>query len=335
MDLLADAVAGGRGAFLYTRETRDPAHAVHARMFGAGLGVAEDPATGSAAAAFAGVAMEFEKPEDGEHAIVIEQGFEMGRPSLITLGMRVEGGALIARDDRRPRRARVGRDIVAVSAFAVHRVADARLPGRAVRLGSFARERAGEIAAHWARLVAEKPAMFDGRVLLCRSVEIAPDDGGVLRRAISRRRFRPSSPGAISVFPIAPFATASPWRRCARATAPFCSARWARRPPTPASATFPPARRICPMSSDGAVDLAGCVARELHEETGIDIADGAIDPVWTVVHARPAHRLPASVASDRCPPTRSSRASPRRWRGRMRRNSSACVRCGRSPISRR
>ena len=96
VELLADAVAGGRGAFLYTRETHDPAHAVHARMFGAGLGVAEDPATGSAAAAFAGVAMEFEKPEDGEHAIVIEQGFDMGRPSLITLGMRVEGGALVA-----------------------------------------------------------------------------------------------------------------------------------------------------------------------------------------------------------------------------------------------
>ena len=30
----------------------------------------EDPATGSAAAAFAGVAHAFEKPEDGEHAPV-------------------------------------------------------------------------------------------------------------------------------------------------------------------------------------------------------------------------------------------------------------------------
>ena len=64
-------------------------------MFGAGIGVAEDPATGAACAAFAGVAMEFEDAEEGEHALVIEQGFEMGRPSLITLGMRVEQGRLV------------------------------------------------------------------------------------------------------------------------------------------------------------------------------------------------------------------------------------------------
>ena len=94
-DLLARAVAGGRGAFLYTRDAVDHEHAVHARMFGAGIGVAEDPATGAACAAFAGVAMEFEDAEEGEHALVIEQGFEMGRPSLITLGMRVEQGRLV------------------------------------------------------------------------------------------------------------------------------------------------------------------------------------------------------------------------------------------------
>jgi len=80
--------------FVYTRETLDPQHHVHARFFGPGLGVAEDPATGSAACAFAAVATAFEKPEDGEHIIVIEQGFAMGRPSLITLTMDVAGGRL-------------------------------------------------------------------------------------------------------------------------------------------------------------------------------------------------------------------------------------------------
>lgn len=91
---LTAASAGGRGVFLYARETHDPGSAVHARMFSAMMPGLEDPATGSAVAAFAGVALECEKPEDGEHALVIEQGFEMGRPSLITLGMRVEGGRL-------------------------------------------------------------------------------------------------------------------------------------------------------------------------------------------------------------------------------------------------
>ena len=93
---LTPACAGGRGAYLYTRETRDPANAVHARMFSAMMPGLEDPATGGAAAAFAGVAHAFENPEDGEHALVIEQGYEMGRPSLITLGMSIESGALTA-----------------------------------------------------------------------------------------------------------------------------------------------------------------------------------------------------------------------------------------------
>ncbi|MDB5508603.1 MAG: PhzF family phenazine biosynthesis protein [Hyphomicrobiales bacterium] len=82
-------------AFLYCRETVKPAHAFHARMFAPGLGVTEDPATGSAVAAFAGVIMAFEPPADGSHGFTIEQGFEMGRPSLITLGLEVEGGVLI------------------------------------------------------------------------------------------------------------------------------------------------------------------------------------------------------------------------------------------------
>jgi trans-2,3-dihydro-3-hydroxyanthranilate isomerase len=89
-------VFGDMGAFLYTRETTSPDHAVHARMFAPQFGIPEDPATGSAAAAFAGVAREFELPEDGMHTITIEQGFEMGRPSLIQLTMEISGGELVS-----------------------------------------------------------------------------------------------------------------------------------------------------------------------------------------------------------------------------------------------
>ncbi|WP_424360677.1 PhzF family phenazine biosynthesis protein [Methylocystis parvus] len=90
----SDVIGAAAGAFLYTRETVDPASAVHARMFANGLGIDEDPATGSAAAAFAAVALEFERPDDGEHELFIEQGYAMGRPSRITLRMTVERGAL-------------------------------------------------------------------------------------------------------------------------------------------------------------------------------------------------------------------------------------------------
>lgn len=83
-------------AFVYTREVSRKGSHFHARMFAPDLGVGEDPATGSAAAAFAGVVMEFDRPGDGDHTIIIEQGFEMGRPSLITLGLDVEGGRLVS-----------------------------------------------------------------------------------------------------------------------------------------------------------------------------------------------------------------------------------------------
>lgn len=85
---------GGFGAFLYTKQVSDEGHHVHARMFAPKVGIAEDPATGAAAAAFAGVCMAYEKPEDGEHLIVIEQGYEMGRPSLILLKLNVVDGVL-------------------------------------------------------------------------------------------------------------------------------------------------------------------------------------------------------------------------------------------------
>ncbi|MBV8849237.1 MAG: PhzF family phenazine biosynthesis protein [Methylobacteriaceae bacterium] len=89
-------IFGEMGVFLYTRETANAENAVHARMFAPQFGIIEDPATGSAAAAFAGVAQEFESPEDGIHTITIEQGFEMGRPSVINLTMDIAGGKLTA-----------------------------------------------------------------------------------------------------------------------------------------------------------------------------------------------------------------------------------------------
>jgi trans-2,3-dihydro-3-hydroxyanthranilate isomerase len=92
---LASALPMERAAIcLYTRETVDPAHHVQARVFIPGLGAHEDPATGAAAAAFAGVAHRFEQPDDGEHMLLIEQGFAMGRPSLIALTLHVDRGAL-------------------------------------------------------------------------------------------------------------------------------------------------------------------------------------------------------------------------------------------------
>jgi trans-2,3-dihydro-3-hydroxyanthranilate isomerase len=95
------------GAFLYCRETSGQGRHFHARMFAPGFGIAEDPATGSAASAFAGVVKRFDELPAGQHRFVIEQGFEMGRPSLIGLEIDIVDGALSA--------SRVGGDAVVVA----------------------------------------------------------------------------------------------------------------------------------------------------------------------------------------------------------------------------
>ncbi|WP_269929785.1 PhzF family phenazine biosynthesis protein [Aminobacter sp. HY435] len=81
-------------AYVYCRETLGHDNAFHARMIVPGSPSYEDPATGSAAAAFAGQVMHFDKPTDGASRYWIEQGIEMGRPSRIRLELEVAGGNL-------------------------------------------------------------------------------------------------------------------------------------------------------------------------------------------------------------------------------------------------
>ena len=85
---------GETAVYLYTTETVEKDNDLHARMFGPALGVFEDPATGASAAALAGALVAFEKPENGDHTVRIEQGVEMGRPSLIVLGLDIADGLL-------------------------------------------------------------------------------------------------------------------------------------------------------------------------------------------------------------------------------------------------
>jgi trans-2,3-dihydro-3-hydroxyanthranilate isomerase len=87
---------GSSQAYVFSEETEDKAHNFHARMFAPKAGVREDPATGSAASAFAGFCATSLSLRDGEHHFVIEQGYEMGRPSLIELAVTMRGGALIS-----------------------------------------------------------------------------------------------------------------------------------------------------------------------------------------------------------------------------------------------
>ena len=81
-------------AFVFCRESVGAEVDFHARMFAPAMGVIEDPATGSAAAAFAGYLAARQALPDGERLIRIEQGIEMGRASLIALRMQLSGASL-------------------------------------------------------------------------------------------------------------------------------------------------------------------------------------------------------------------------------------------------
>lgn len=102
-------VAAGMGlkeVFVFTTETGGAAD-VRARMFAPGLGIAEDPATGAAASAFAGYLGVRARPRDGTARWVVAQGVEMGRPSRLEVEADKAGGAVVA--------ARVGGTAVLVS----------------------------------------------------------------------------------------------------------------------------------------------------------------------------------------------------------------------------
>ncbi|MEO0381948.1 MAG: PhzF family phenazine biosynthesis protein [Pseudomonadota bacterium] len=110
--LFAELFAGGRGhdsVYMYTRETVGAESSFAARMmWPVGGSVREDPATGSGVASLAGAIMKFDAPMEGRHRLVIEQGFAMGRPSLITLELEVDASGALGM-------ARLGGDAVCVA----------------------------------------------------------------------------------------------------------------------------------------------------------------------------------------------------------------------------
>lgn len=89
-----EAFGSKDSVYAYCRETVHTRSHFHGRMFDPGHDIPEDPATGSAAAAFAAVVHRFDGSPEGQTRLTIEQGYEMGRPSQIALELQVQGGQL-------------------------------------------------------------------------------------------------------------------------------------------------------------------------------------------------------------------------------------------------
>jgi trans-2,3-dihydro-3-hydroxyanthranilate isomerase len=75
-------------AYIFTTQTVEPGSTVHGRMYAPWQGIAEDPATGSAVGPL-GAYLVRHGVSNGRR-IVAEQGYEMGRPSLLFI--RIGGG---------------------------------------------------------------------------------------------------------------------------------------------------------------------------------------------------------------------------------------------------
>ena len=88
---------------LFTTETEDPAHTLHCREFCPAVGTPEAPASGTTNRALACYLLRhglIAPPPDGEATVIAEQGYVMGRPSLIRTEVTLAGGE--------PARIRVG-----------------------------------------------------------------------------------------------------------------------------------------------------------------------------------------------------------------------------------
>ena len=98
LDAWEQSLAGTPGAMvmIFAMDAEEAGHDVRARMFAPSVSVPEDPATGSACAALGGYLAGRDGRTDGTLQWVVEQGYEMGRPSLLAIEVDKAEGATVA-----------------------------------------------------------------------------------------------------------------------------------------------------------------------------------------------------------------------------------------------
>jgi 8-oxo-dGTP pyrophosphatase MutT (NUDIX family) len=137
------------------------------------------------------------------------------------------------------------------------------------------------IEAHFARARAERPALWNGRVLLLHRFAIAD---GVFRGAYLEAEFASFLAWRDAGFPDPSMRNCFAAGALRAADGAFILGRMARHTANAGKVYFPagtPEPRDA--HADGTVDLAGSVLRELTEETGLAAADVADGPGWHAV----------------------------------------------------
>jgi len=160
--------------------------------------------------------------------------------------------------------------------------------GFAPRPWRFAEAEAERIADHWRARLAERPRLYNGRVLLLGRHAIG---AGPLGTTLSGEYFETDFAAFLAWrdfgFPDQTVANAFSMAALVGADGAFLLGEMAAHTAN-AGATYFPAGTPDPNDVfDGKVDLAASALRELKEETGIVADEVASDPGWTVVYAPP------------------------------------------------
>ena len=149
---------------------------------------------------------------------------------------------------------------------------------------TFAREEAAAIDAHWATVLAAKPALFDGRVLVAHRMDLESAGEGRLRAAGFETGYKPFLCWRDFGFPGAPLFNLFSMGALQSADGAFMVGAMAAGT-TSAGRLYFPAGTPEPgdVRADGTVDLTGNILRELEEETGLAPADVRLDDNWMLV----------------------------------------------------
>jgi 8-oxo-dGTP pyrophosphatase MutT (NUDIX family) len=145
----------------------------------------------------------------------------------------------------------------------------------------FAVERRGEIDAHFVKLRAEKPEMWNGRVLVLRRGEITD---GMLAGAYLETDFASFIAWRDWGFPDKSIRNCFPMAALRSSDGAFLLGVMGNHTATAGQIYFPAGTPDPSDIVDGTVDLKGGVMRELAEETGLGPADVTVEPGW---HATP------------------------------------------------
>jgi 8-oxo-dGTP pyrophosphatase MutT (NUDIX family) len=165
----------------------------------------------------------------------------------------------------------------------------------------FAQDHADRIAAHWQKLIAARPRLFDGRVLLMHRGEIVERDGLRILRCghfetsfsafVAWRDFGFPDLSVRNIFAMAALRTTDD---------AFILGEMEAHTSNAGMIYFPAGTPDAHDVHDGVLDLAASARRELVEETGLNARDITFEPGWTLVHdsGRLACMKEARIAGD-------------------------------------